>query len=108
MFLRQIGSAVGIAVLGALINRQVKAIDVGGGRVIQPEELLNEDSRALLSPDVVAQLSKSFTDGFHLAFLALIVVAALTVVSLFFLPKVELEQKASEPLAVGRAEGPAP
>ena len=108
MFLRQMGAAVGIAVLGALINRQVKAIDVGGGRVIQPEELLNEDSRAALTPDVIARLSESFTDGFHLAFLALVVASALTVVTLFLLPKVELEKKTPEPLAVGHAEGPAP
>ncbi|HXG36959.1 MAG TPA: MFS transporter, partial [Dehalococcoidia bacterium] len=90
MFMRQIGSALGVAVLGALINSQVKAVEIAGGaRSITTDALLDEDRRRTLSPEVIDRLSAYLTDGLHLVFLGLLATAVFGALIMLLLPKME-------------------
>lgn len=88
MFMRQMGSALGIAVLGAMVNSQVHGVKVPGpnGIPVSTDALLDESRRSTLSPETITQLSNTLTDGLHLAFLGILAVAVLTVVVMAMLP----------------------
>ncbi|HZP26467.1 MAG TPA: MDR family MFS transporter [Dehalococcoidia bacterium] len=89
MFMRQMGSALGIAVLGALVNSQVHGLKVPGpnGSLVSTDALLDENRRRALSPETIAQLSSGLTDGLHLAFLAILAMSLLAIAVIALLPK---------------------
>ncbi len=99
MFMRQMGAALGIAVLGAMVNSKVSNLGITGpgGGELSPEMLLDSGRRAALSPQSLSLLTDAFTDGMHLAFLGLLVTSAVTIAIMLFMPKTSAPEQAPQP-----------
>ncbi|GIO21481.1 MFS transporter [Oceanobacillus sp. J11TS1] len=90
MFMRVIGSAVGTALLGGILNLRLQqyyqrqAID---GDIPNTDAVLNEGMRETLSPDTLALMQEGLTHAFHTVFLGLFLIGTLTFIILWFFPK---------------------
>ncbi|SEQ63349.1 drug resistance transporter, EmrB/QacA subfamily [Virgibacillus subterraneus] len=92
MFMRSIGSALGAALLGGLLNSRIQTF-------IQNKELENEVSvdtanslldpqqNASLSHEVKSVLQEGLTSGLHLVYMGLLVLAVISFILIYFLPK---------------------
>ncbi|HEX2184780.1 MAG TPA: MDR family MFS transporter, partial [Chloroflexota bacterium] len=81
-FARTIGGAVGVAMLGALLNARLGAVTAAPGAALagmDVEELvsamLSETTRAALPAEVVRTVSLALADGLHRVYLALFLLA---------------------------------
>ncbi|MGB8955224.1 MAG: MDR family MFS transporter [Tumebacillaceae bacterium] len=88
-FIRSLGSAVGVAIMGAMMN--AKIVSMLSGRVADPMEatnaLLDEKARAALAPTIADQLQAAFDSGLHQAFLLIAVFGVLAMAVSFSFPK---------------------
>jgi EmrB/QacA subfamily drug resistance transporter len=90
MFARSIGGALGVALMGALLASRLSAsvASLGGeGHSVDPNELLAPAARAAMAPEVVATLEVALADALRGVFWIGTAVAALALVSAFWLPK---------------------
>lgn len=91
-FMRSIGSALGVALLGGLLNSQIK-------RKIEEEQLtdvisvdsinmlLNEKINYPLSNDMINVLKDGLTKGLSVVYISVFIIAVITCVITLFLPK---------------------
>ena len=93
IFFRTIGGTVGVALMGAVLTHQVVAQSrsTSDPALIElasrPDAIVQETTRASISPDALEWLRNALADGLHSAFLAGIVIAVVAVfVSLWFPP----------------------
>lgn len=98
MFMRIIGSALGAAVLGGILNANMKQTIAEKGSVVgedinmdNTEILLDETARSNLSENVLEVLKNSLAEGLHNVFIGLFIIALLSFVLTLFFPKVNKE-----------------
>ncbi|CEI83338.1 Multidrug resistance protein 3 [Oceanobacillus oncorhynchi] len=90
MFMRIIGSAIGTALLGGILNLrlqqyyQQQAIDED---MPNTDAILNEGLRESIPPDTLALMQDGLTQAFHTVFFGLFVIGTLTFIILWFFPK---------------------
>ncbi|WP_152657795.1 MDR family MFS transporter [Oceanobacillus sp. CFH 90083] len=90
MFMRIIGSAIGTALLGGILNLrlhqyyQLQAIDE---TMPDTDAVLNEGLRETIPPDILALMQDGLAYGFHTVFFGLFLIGSLTFVILWFFPK---------------------
>ena len=88
-FIRSLGSAVGVAIMGAMMN--AKIVSMLAGNVADPLEatnaLLDEKERAGIAPTIVDQLQAAFDSGLHQTFLLIAVFGVLSMAVSFSFPK---------------------
>lgn len=90
MFMRIIGSAIGTALLGGILNLrlqqyyQQQAIDED---MPNTNAILNEGLRESIPPDTLALMQDGLTQAFHTVFFGLFVIGTLTFIILWFFPK---------------------
>jgi EmrB/QacA subfamily drug resistance transporter len=107
-FFRTIGGAVGVSLLGAVLNAQLTA-RVPAEQLTQDldtlvSSLLNPESRAALPADLAANLSLGMADGLHLIYLAVFAIAAVGLLQVAFFAQgpepAIVQHEASEPTGV--------
>ncbi|WP_080873912.1 MDR family MFS transporter [Oceanobacillus timonensis] len=95
MFMRIIGSAIGTALLGGILNLrlqqyyQQQAID----DMPNTDAILNEGMRETLSADTLTLMQDGLTHAFHTVFFCLFLIGTLTFVILWFFPKGAIPNK---------------
>lgn len=94
MFMRILGSAIGAALLGGILNSQMKRYFLTNSDGIDAsltidaaDVLLNESQRNALSQEVLSILKDGLTYALHSVHLGIGFLAVLTLVFIFFLPK---------------------
>jgi len=84
MFMRMLGMAVGAAIFGAIINYGVDRQLPGAGGLVN--RMLDPATRDTLGADMLARLGDAVGLAAHGAFIAALVIAALTLMATLFLP----------------------
>ena len=88
-FIRSLGSAVGVAIMGAMMN--AKIVSMLSGRVADPLQatnaLLDEKARSGLAPAIADQLQAAFDKGLHQTFLLIAAFGVLSLAVSFYFPK---------------------
>ena len=88
-FIRSLGSAVGVAIMGAMMN--AKIVSMLSGHVADPLEatnaLLDEEERAGVAPAILDQLQAALDSGLHQALLLIAVFGVLSMAVSFSFPK---------------------
>jgi EmrB/QacA subfamily drug resistance transporter len=84
MFMRILGQSVGAAVFGAMINFGVDRRLPGAGNLVN--RMLDPATRQSLGPDMLARLGDAVGLAAHEAFVAALVIAALTLAATLALP----------------------
>ncbi|GGB58947.1 MFS transporter [Lentibacillus populi] len=92
MFMRSLGSALGAALLGGLLNGQIKAYIEQKGlsgkiSVDTANNLLDPNRNASLSAGIRKVLQEGLTTGLHLVYTGLLILAILSLLIIFFMPK---------------------
>jgi EmrB/QacA subfamily drug resistance transporter len=99
-FIRSLGSAVGVAVMGAVMNASIKSRLAGDPRIEDPlratNELLEENKRAFLSPDLADTLTKAFDAGLHQAFLVLAAFGVVGLLITLFFPQQSAKESGAQ------------
>jgi EmrB/QacA subfamily drug resistance transporter len=87
MFARSIGGAIGVATMGTVLavslSKNLAALNLPS---VDPNMLMTPDSRAALAPETLAALSTALADSLHGVFWLGTIVAAVALVSAFWLP----------------------
>lgn len=91
-FMRSIGSALGVALLGGLLNshikQQITKTDVNDTVSVDSINLLlNEDTNDQLSDSMIVMLKQGLTSGLTIVYVSLFIIAVITFVILLFVPK---------------------
>ncbi|ASS75064.1 MFS transporter [Tumebacillus algifaecis] len=90
-FIRSLGSSVGVAVMGAVMNARILDLLRGDPDIQAPLEatnnLLDPEKRALLEPSIVDRLSEAFASGLHYAFLLVAVFGIGALVVTLYYPR---------------------
>ena len=94
MFMRTLGSALGAALLGGLLNGQIKADIERNGlashvSVDSANKLLDPTQHTSLSAHAKEVLQEGLTSGLHLVYFGLLILAVVSVILIFFMPKHE-------------------
>ncbi|WP_062513296.1 MDR family MFS transporter [Halobacillus sp. KGW1] len=94
MFMRTIGSAVGAALLGGLLNSRLAGTIKEAGLadslgVDSANSLLREESRGDLTTEELRVLQDGLTDGLHLVYIGLLVLSIVSFLLILQLPKKE-------------------
>ncbi|WP_226578283.1 MDR family MFS transporter [Halobacillus litoralis] len=94
MFMRTIGSAIGAAFLGGLLNSQLsRVIDASSlpdsFTVDSANSLLREETRVELGSKALTVLQEGLTDGLHLVYIGLLVLACVSFLLILQIPKKE-------------------
>ncbi|MDL4843058.1 MDR family MFS transporter [Aquibacillus rhizosphaerae] len=96
MFMRIIGSALGAAILGGVLNTRLQQVLVKNSTVVggnlelsSPDVLLDETARNTLSPEVLDILSNSLNQGLHAVFIGLFIIAVITFTITIFFPNLK-------------------
>ncbi|WP_235988950.1 MDR family MFS transporter [Aquibacillus kalidii] len=92
MFMRIIGSALGAAILGGLLNQQMnKTLAVSGENITinNTDVLLDETSRNQLPENTLHLLQGSLTEALHTVYIGLFLIALISFVITLFFPKKE-------------------
>lgn len=92
MFMRSIGSALGVALLGGLLNSRIKAhIEKNGLEervsVDTANNLLNPSHHTPLTESVKSVLEDGLTTGLHVVYTGLLALAIVSFILIYFLPK---------------------
>ncbi|WP_188454553.1 MDR family MFS transporter [Virgibacillus oceani] len=92
MFMRSLGSALGAAMLGGLLNGQMKTYIENKGlanhvSVDSANKLLDPDQNALLTEETKTILQEGLTTGLHVVYTGLLVLAVISFVFICFMPK---------------------
>lgn len=95
-FMRSIGSALGVALLGGLLNNQIKQkIDeeqLGDSLSIDSINiLLNEGTDHTFTEQMIHTLKQGLTEGLSIVYISIFIIAIVTCIIILFLPKVENE-----------------
>ncbi|HEU4963796.1 MAG TPA: hypothetical protein VFV52_08085, partial [Bacilli bacterium] len=95
-------SAVGVAVMGALMNARIISTLSDNPDIQAPLDeanlLLDEKNRGTLSPDLIDTLRNAFDSGLHQVFLVIGIFGVLGLLVTLFFPRQE-KQKAEAPTA---------
>ncbi|MFD2749429.1 MDR family MFS transporter [Virgibacillus siamensis] len=96
MFMRTVGSALGAALLGGLLNSQIQRYIVKNGlddrvSVDTANNLLDPRQNMSLPEDVQKVLQEGLTTGLHAVYTGLLVLAVISLILVFFLPKKKQE-----------------
>ncbi|ASK63647.1 MFS transporter [Virgibacillus phasianinus] len=96
MFMRSLGSAVGAALLGGILNSQIQSYLANNGlenkiSVDTANQILASDQQSGLSESVKAVLRDGLTSGLHYVYMGLLLLAVITLVLIILLPKKENE-----------------
>ncbi|WP_430786248.1 MDR family MFS transporter [Virgibacillus flavescens] len=96
MFMRSLGSALGVALLGGLLNSQIKESISSHGlentvSVDVANNLLASQQKSGLSAEVKNVLQDGLTNGLHTVYTGLLVLALITLVLIALLPKKDRE-----------------
>ena len=94
MFMRTLGSALGVALLGGLLNGQIKADIERNGlashvSVDSVNKLLDPTQHTSLSAHAKEVLQEGLTSGLHVIYFGLFILAVVSVILIFFMPKHE-------------------
>ncbi|TLS37718.1 MDR family MFS transporter [Pseudalkalibacillus caeni] len=94
MFMRTLGSAVGAALLGGILNTRLKDFlssnQEKAGQALSIDtanSLLDEEKRQSLSPDVLSVLQDGLTFSLKSVYIGLLLLAIASFILVFFLPK---------------------
>src|SRR5690625_3270635 len=92
MFMRSLGSAVGVALLGGLLNNHIHQLIVAhkmDGRVSVDtvNQLLDPHEAHLLSEEIIHLLKEGLSGGLHIVYIGLLLLAIITFVLIYFMPK---------------------
>lgn len=92
MFMRSLGSALGVAFLGGLLNNTIKQhIESGqlatGISVDATNQLLDPEISTSLPADVKSVLQEGLTSGLHVVYTCLLFLALLSVLFIYLMPK---------------------
>ncbi|PPA72215.1 MDR family MFS transporter [Jeotgalibacillus proteolyticus] len=94
MFMRNLGSTVGVALLGGILNSQLRSSfkessleEVRSFDVNAVNELLTARGRESLDPSVLDVLQQAMTTGLNSVYLVVFLFAAISLVLILFLPK---------------------
>ncbi|WP_058307982.1 MDR family MFS transporter [Gracilibacillus massiliensis] len=96
MFMRIIGSAVGAAFLGGLLNMQLQSYYQQKGEDIEiasTDVLLDEGMRETIPAETLASMQDGLTFALHTVYTGLFIIGSLTFVLLWFFPKVQLKKE---------------
>jgi len=90
-FIRSVGQAVSVALMGAFMNARIISELTGHPRITDPlqatNDLLDPDRRAALPADLMSTLTDALDSGLHQAFLLLAVLGVLALVFMAFYPR---------------------
>src|SRR4051812_21513107 len=89
-FFRTIGGSISVAIMGSLLNSRMESrlegiSGIPDGR--KAELLLRADSRALLSPDVLASMQHALASSLHEVFIVVFVASCLCLAAVTFVPR---------------------
>ncbi|WP_040982494.1 MDR family MFS transporter [Oceanobacillus jeddahense] len=89
MFMRIIGSAIGTALLGGILNLRLQQYYQQQAADDMPniDAVLNEGMRETLSPDTLALMQDGLAHAFHTVFFGLFLIGIVTFIILWFFPK---------------------
>lgn len=96
MFMRSLGSALGAALLGGLLNKGILSHieNEGWGNVLTVDSanLLLDPNRSLSLPEqAIVVLQEGLTNGLHIVYIGLFLLAILILAIIYFMPKHEQE-----------------
>lgn len=98
-FIRSLGSAVGVAVMGALMNAKIIAVLGGNPSIPDPlnatNALLDADKRSQLPVELLHKLQSAFDNALHHAFLVSAIFGVLGLIVTFYFPRA-VEKTATE------------
>ena len=93
-FMRNLGSAVGVALLGGILNARLRQhFEQSDHQAIQQldvnavDQLLTADSRGGLQANVLESLQQAMTNGLHSVYMVVFIFAVLSLMLILFLPK---------------------
>lgn len=94
MFMRTLGSALGAAFLGGLLNSKIKSYinEQGLGDQVSVDttnNLLDPEQRKMLSPEIREVLQDALTVGLHQVYLGLLILAVVSFILIRMMPKGE-------------------
>src|SRR5690625_4257654 len=92
MFMRSLGSAVGVALLGGLLNNYIHQLILERemdhqASVDTINQLLDPDEVTLLSQEVVQLLKEGLAGGLHIVYIGLFLLTTITFLLIYFMPK---------------------
>lgn len=94
MFMRSLGSALGVALLGGLLNNRIKRFITQEGledsiSIDAVNMLLDPDQQSFYSEDVQSVLKEGLTSGLHFIYAGLLLLAMISFVFIYLMPKKE-------------------
>ncbi|WP_079480460.1 MDR family MFS transporter [Halobacillus salinus] len=94
MFMRTIGSALGAALLGGILNNRVEEFIRSAGLperidLNSTNQLLTVEGRESLGPEVRRILQEGLSSGLHMVYIGLLLLAGVSVLFILLLPKKE-------------------
>lgn len=94
MFMRSLGSALGVALLGGILNNQIKDYIMkegleGSVSVDAANILLDPDQRSSLPEEAISVLKGGLTSGLHVIYAGLLLLAAVSFILIYLMPKKE-------------------
>ncbi|UOQ47080.1 MFS transporter [Gracilibacillus caseinilyticus] len=98
MFMRIIGSAVGAALLGGILNIQLKGYYQQKGEdldIASTDVLLDEGMRESITAETLEAMQEGLTYALHTVYTGLFVIGTLTFIILWFFPQVSVDNNDS-------------
>ncbi len=96
MFMRNLGSTVGVALLGGILNSSIRSTfeksenpEVRSMGVDAVNRLLEAEQRSQIEPGVLQQLQTAMTDGLNIVYLIVFAFAVISLFFILFLPRKE-------------------
>ncbi|MBM7578325.1 MDR family MFS transporter [Jeotgalibacillus terrae] len=96
MFMRNLGSTVGVALLGGILNASIRSsfedsknTEVQSLGVDAVNSLLEAEQRSRLEPDVLEQLQSAMTSGLNIVYFIVFAFALISLFFILFLPRKE-------------------
>lgn len=94
MFMRSLGSALGVALLGGILNNQIKKYIMREGldesvSIDAVNILLDPDQQSSFPEDILSLLKEGLTSGLHVIYAGLLFVAIVSLILIYFMPKKE-------------------
>ncbi|WP_368654676.1 MDR family MFS transporter [Ornithinibacillus sp. 4-3] len=95
MFMRSLGSAIGAAYLGGLLNKgilkQIESHGLGGELTVDSTNLLLDPKEKVnLSSEIINVLENALTSGLHIVYLGIFILAVIGFIVICFIPKKEI------------------
>lgn len=98
MFMRSLGSAIGVALLGGLLNNHIHQLIVARKMndrvsVDTVNQLLDPYEVHLLSEEIIQLLKEGLSGGLHIVYIGLLLLAIITLILIYFMPKNDMIMK---------------